>query len=215
MPNIPDDIFTVILQIVGADASWRLGPFLRAGRRSYALVHQPQVLRECSLWAMCREPSDIFIGGRCRSFFEKCLAVGNIDAVFFESLRLASRGNDLEAAVALLAQNVPNDDESTLMYGVLNVCIGDVIKASEAFQTFIQHHDQLHSERVRQMCNALEWKLSWYSPPYMDTYAHSFKYPNDDVIKQPDCAYEHDPNFDRFCNSCNVFWAARNVCGML
>ena len=93
---------------------------------------------------MCRDPNDIFIGGRCRGFFEKCLNVGNIDAVYFESLCLASRHRDLEAAVALLEKNVPNDDESTLAYGVLNMCLGDLVKASEAFQQFIQHHDQFH-----------------------------------------------------------------------
>ncbi|KAG2314660.1 hypothetical protein Bca52824_017782 [Brassica carinata] len=164
---------------------------------------------------MCHDPNDIFIGGRCRSFFEKCLNVGNIDVVLFEILHLASRHRDLEAAVALLEQNVPIDVESTLTYGVLNVCLGDEVKASEAFQQFIQHHDHLHSERVRQMCNELEWKLSWYHPEQMDTYANTLKYPNDKVIKEPDCAYDHDPFFDRFCNACNVFWTARNVCRMI
>ncbi|CAN7041413.1 unnamed protein product, partial [Brassica rapa subsp. trilocularis] len=83
--NLPDDILTQILEIIGADGSWRLGPFLRAGKRSYDLVHQPQILCNCS-----------------------CLNVGNIDAVYFESLCLASRHRDLEAAVALLEKNVPN-----------------------------------------------------------------------------------------------------------
>ncbi|KAG5410211.1 hypothetical protein IGI04_006530 [Brassica rapa subsp. trilocularis] len=144
IPNLPDDILTQILEIIGADGSWRLGPFLRAGKRSYDLVHQPQILCNCSVFSMCRDPNDIFIGGRCRGFFEKCLNVGNIDAVYFESLCLASRHRDLEAAVALLEKNVPNDDESTLAYGVLNMCLGDLVKASEAFQQFIQHHDQFH-----------------------------------------------------------------------
>lgn len=74
---------------------------------------------------MCRDPIDIFIGGRCRGFFQKCVDMGNIDVVYFESLCLASRHRDLRAVVALLAGNVINDDDSTLAYGVLNVCLGE------------------------------------------------------------------------------------------
>lgn len=40
MPNLPDYILTQILEIVGAEAAWRLGPFLKAGKLFYGLVNK-------------------------------------------------------------------------------------------------------------------------------------------------------------------------------
>ncbi|KAF8052612.1 hypothetical protein N665_1537s0005 [Sinapis alba] len=165
MPDPPDDILTKILGIIGSESWWRLGPFLS-------------------------DPIDIFYGGRCRELFQKCLNAGNVDAVYFESLLLATRHGDLAAVVALLETNVPTNDQSTW-------------------------HMEYSTSSVEQMCNGLEWQLSWFHPPHMDRYGSAFKYPNDEVIKILDCVYDHDPNFERFYKACNAFWTTRYVCRML
>ncbi|KAF8080248.1 hypothetical protein N665_0962s0005 [Sinapis alba] len=188
MPDPPDDILTKILGIIGSESWWRLGPFLRSGKRAYAL--------------MSRILSD-------------CLNAGNVDAIYFESLLLATRHGELAVVVALLETNVPTDDQSTVAYGIFNVCLGEEVKESHAFQQFVHLHDKLESESVEQMCNGLEWQLSWFHPPHMDRYGSTFKYPNDEVIKILDCVNDHDPNFERFYKACNAFWTTRDVCRML
>lgn len=40
MPNLPDEIITKILEILGEEVAWHLGQFIRVGNRTYALVHQ-------------------------------------------------------------------------------------------------------------------------------------------------------------------------------
>ncbi|KAG5415164.1 hypothetical protein IGI04_002731 [Brassica rapa subsp. trilocularis] len=46
IPNLPEEILYKIIEMVGADSFYYLGGILRAGKRGYALVHEPSVLRK-------------------------------------------------------------------------------------------------------------------------------------------------------------------------
>ena len=52
IPNLPEEILCKIIEMVGADSFYYLGGILRAGKRGYALVHEPSVLRKCNVQPM-------------------------------------------------------------------------------------------------------------------------------------------------------------------
>ncbi|KAF3588426.1 hypothetical protein F2Q69_00027575 [Brassica cretica] len=47
LPNLPDEIICKIIALLGEETFYCLGNFLWAGKRGYALVHEPSVLKMC------------------------------------------------------------------------------------------------------------------------------------------------------------------------
>ncbi|KAF2545675.1 hypothetical protein F2Q70_00022923 [Brassica cretica] len=64
IPNLPEEILCKIIEMVGADSFYYLGGILRAGKRGYALVHEPSVLRKFGIFNVCigndKEASKLF-----------------------------------------------------------------------------------------------------------------------------------------------------------
>lgn len=65
--DLPDKIIIIIIQILDVETTWLMGPFLRAGKRTFSLVHQTVALSKCNLWFMCRDPTNINTGGDVRN----------------------------------------------------------------------------------------------------------------------------------------------------
>ncbi|CAF1929342.1 unnamed protein product [Brassica oleracea var. botrytis] len=42
--DLPDKIIIIIIQILDVETTWLMGPFLRAGKRTFSLVHQTVAL---------------------------------------------------------------------------------------------------------------------------------------------------------------------------
>ncbi|KAJ4875936.1 GroEL-like equatorial domain protein [Raphanus sativus] len=129
--------------------------------------------------------------GKFRNFFLKCVNVGNMNAVYYEGLHLSMKCG-LEEGIQVLEANVPNHGMSTLALGIFNVCLGKDIEASQIFQEFEVKHADLRSEALIGMGDQLEFQLSLFDAPYLNSYASTFKYPDDEVIQSPVCIYNHD-----------------------
>ncbi|CAN6928471.1 unnamed protein product [Brassica oleracea] len=196
IPNLPEEILCKIIEMVGADSFYYLGGILRAGKRGYALVHEPSVLRKCNVQPMVTfAKCQICTGGQFREFFIKCVTTGNTNAIYYEGLYAALIVGP-EKCIRILQPNVPNHDLSTLAVGIFNVCIGNDKEASKLFQQFEANHYDLRSDAIVGLGADLEWRLISFGAPYMNRYGASFKFPDDEVIKSPSCLYGHDYTVD-------------------
>ncbi|CAF1707902.1 unnamed protein product [Brassica napus] len=196
IPNLPEEILCKIIEMVGADSFYYLGGILRAGKRGYALVHEPSVLRKCNVQPMVTFATcQICTGGQFREFFIKCVTAGNTNAIYYEGLYAALIVGP-EKCIRILQPNVPNHDLSTLAVGIFNVCIGNDKEASKLFQQFEANHYDLRSDAIVGLGADLEWRLISFGAPYMNRYGASFKFPDDEVIKSPSCLYGHDYTVD-------------------
>ncbi|CAN6916703.1 unnamed protein product, partial [Brassica oleracea] len=196
IPNLPEEILCKIIEMVGADSFYYLGGVLRAGKRDYALVHEPSVLRKCNVQPMVTFATcQICTGGQFREFFIKCVTAGNTNAIYYEGLYAALIVGP-EKCIRILQPNVPNHDLSTLAVGIFNVCIGNDKEASKLFQQFEANHYDLRSDAIVGLGADLEWRLISFGAPYMNRYGASFKFPDDEVIKSPSCLYGHDYTVD-------------------
>ncbi|CAN6823419.1 unnamed protein product [Brassica oleracea] len=91
LPNLPDEIMSNIIGLVGEESALYLGAFMRAGIRGYELVHAPSILKRCNITPMVNErPCQLGKSGNFRNIFLKCVDVGNIVAVYYESLHRAT-----------------------------------------------------------------------------------------------------------------------------
>ncbi|KAG2287642.1 hypothetical protein Bca52824_047246 [Brassica carinata] len=188
--------------MVGADSFYYLGGILRAGKRGYALVHEPSVLRKCNVQPMVTFATcQICTGGQFREFFIKCVTAGNTNAIYYEGLYAALIVGP-EKCIRILQPNVPNHDLSTL---------------AMAFSTFEANHYDLRSDAIVGLGADLEWRLISFGAPYMNRYGASFKFPDDEVIKSPSCLYGHDYliDFEGFCKNCRLFWICCNISHIL
>ncbi|CDY53604.1 BnaC09g51920D [Brassica napus] len=194
--NLPEEILCKIIEMVGADSFYYLGGILRAGKRGYALVHEPFVLRKCNVQPMVTFATcQICTGGQFREFFIKCVTAGNTNAIYYEGLYAALIVGP-EKCIRILQPNVPNHDLPTLAVGIFNVCIGNDKEASKLFQQFEANHYDLRSDAIVGQGADLEWRLISFGAPYMNRYGASFKFPDDEVIKSPSCLYGHDYTVD-------------------
>ncbi|CAN6933651.1 unnamed protein product [Brassica oleracea] len=194
--NLREEILCKIIEMVGADSFYYLGGILRAGKRSYALVHEPSVLRKCNVQPMVTFATcQICTGGQFREFFIKCVTAGNTNAIYYEGLYAALIVGP-EKCIRILQPNVPNYDLSTLAVGIFNVCIGNDKEASKLFQQFEANHYDLRSDAIVGLGADLEWRLISFGAPYMNRYGASFKFLDDEVIKSPSCLYGHDYTVD-------------------
>ncbi|CDY70650.1 BnaCnng69210D, partial [Brassica napus] len=194
--NLPEEILCKIIEMVGADSFYYLGGILRAGKRGYALVHEPSVLRKCNVQPMVTFATcQICTGGQFREFFIKCVTAGNTNAIYYEGLYAALIVGP-EKCIRILKPNVPNHDLSTLAVGIFNVCIGNDKEASKLFQQFEANHYDLRSDAIVGLGADLEWRLISFGAPYMNIYGASFKFPDNEVIKSPSCLYGHDYTVD-------------------
>ncbi|CAN7057943.1 unnamed protein product [Brassica oleracea var. botrytis] len=196
IPNLPEEILCKIIEMVGADSFYYLGGILRAGKRGYALVHEPSVLRKCNVQPMVTFATcQICTGSQFREFFIKCVTAGNTNAIYYEGLYAALIVGP-EKCIRILQPNVPNHDLSTLAVGIFNVCIGNDKEASKLFPQFEANHYDLRSDAIVGLGADLEWRLISFGAPYMNRYGASFKFLDDEVIKSPSCLYGHDYTVD-------------------
>ncbi|KAL0707172.1 hypothetical protein Bca4012_073598 [Brassica carinata] len=194
--NLPEEILCKIIEMVGADSFYYLGGILRAGKRGYALVHEPSVLRKCNVQPMVTFATcQICTSGQFQEFFIKCVTAGNTNAIYYEGLYAALIVGP-EKCITILQPNVPNHDLSTLAVGIFNVCIGNDKEAKNCFQRFEANHYDLRSDAIVGLGADLEWRLISFGAPYMNRYGASFKFPDDEVIKSPSCLYGHDYTVD-------------------
>ncbi|KAG2304094.1 hypothetical protein Bca52824_032745 [Brassica carinata] len=153
--NLPDEIICKIITIVGEESFWNVGPFIGVGKRGYGLVHEPCVLKRCNISPMLDFGNcEIGTCEKFSDFFLKCVNVGNINVVYYESLHLAMKCG-LEEGIQVLEANVPNHGMSTLALGIFDVCLGKDIEAREIFQEFAVKHADLRSEQVIRMGDQL------------------------------------------------------------
>ncbi|KAG2251067.1 hypothetical protein Bca52824_081203 [Brassica carinata] len=130
--------------MVGADSFYYLGGILRAGKRGYALVHEPSVLRKCNVQPMVTfAKCQICTGGRFE-FFIKSRNNGNTSAIYYEGLYAALIVGP-EKCIRILQPNVPNHDLSTLAIGIFSVCIGNDKEADKAVSAIEANHYDLRS----------------------------------------------------------------------
>nr|VDD63030.1 unnamed protein product [Brassica oleracea] len=163
--------------------------------------------------------SQICKGGQFRSFFVKCVNAGNTTAICYEGLHAATCIG-LEESIKILKPNVPTHELSTFDVAIFNVCLGREKEASQVFQLFAAHHAELRSEAVLDMGESLQWLLSTFHAPWLNTYDEAFKFPDDDVIMHPKCLHgENCRNFyvgvNGSCENCKLYWICVNVCQML
>ncbi|CAN6827267.1 unnamed protein product [Brassica oleracea] len=163
--------------------------------------------------------SQICKGGQFRLFFLKCVNAGNTTAICYEGLHVATCIG-LEESIKILKPNVPTHGLSTFAVAIFNVCLGRDKEASQVFQLFVAHHADLRSEAVLDMGDSIQWLLSTFHAPLLNTYDEDFKFPDDDVIMHPKCFHgENGRNFyvgvDGSCQNCKLYWICVNVCQML
>nr|VDC96140.1 unnamed protein product [Brassica rapa] len=171
LPNLPQEIVSKIIELVGEESFYNLGPFLRAGKCGYALAHEPSVLKKCNV----SEMEDGFVtcqirqGCQFREFHLKCVSAGNRKAIYYEGL-LTAPSIGLEETVA-----------------IFNVCLGNDKEASKVFQVFAAYHHDLRSDDTCEMGESIENQLKAFGAEDLNCnkYGESFKFPDDGVIKTP------------------------------
>nr|VDD09675.1 unnamed protein product [Brassica oleracea] len=195
IPNLPEEILCKIIEMVGADSFYYLGGILRAGKRGYALVHEPSVLRKCNVQPMVTFATcQICTGGQFREFFIKCVTAGNTNAIYYEGVYAALIVGP-EKCIRILQPNVPNHDLSTLAMA-FSTCVLAMTRKPKLFQQFEANHYDLRFGSIVGLGADLEWRLISFGMPYMNRYGASFKFPDDEVIKSPSCLYGHDYTID-------------------
>ncbi|CAN6889979.1 unnamed protein product [Brassica oleracea] len=171
LPNLPQEIVCKIIELVGEESFYNLGPFLRARKRGYALAHEPSVLKKCDV----SEMEDGFVtcqirqGCQFREFHLKCVSAGNRKAIYYEGL-LTAPSIGLEETVA-----------------IFNVCLGNDKEASKVFQLFAAYHHDLRSDDACETGESIENQLKAFGAEDLNCnkYGESFKFPDDGVIKTP------------------------------
>lgn len=167
-----------------------------AGKRRYILVHEPSVLKTCNVSPMLNFVNiEIGIYRKFCDFFLKCVNAGNLNTVYLEGLHLASVLG-VEEAIHALQQNFPTHRMSTLAVGIFSVCLGNDIEASKLFQEFGANHAVLMSDAIFDMADEIECRLTAFGAPHLNSYGHTFKFPDDKVIKPPKCDYGYDYTHD-------------------
>ncbi|KAG2314304.1 hypothetical protein Bca52824_017426 [Brassica carinata] len=153
LPNLPDKIMCKIIELVGEDSFYYLGGFLRAGKRGYALAHEPSVLKMCDVTPMVSFATcQIGNGGQFREFLPKCVNAGNTNAIYYEGLHAATIIG-VEESIKISEPNVPMHRLSTLDVGIFNVCLGKDKEASKVIQQFAAYHADLRSDAI------LKWEM--------------------------------------------------------
>ncbi|CAF1957660.1 hypothetical protein YC2023_082159 [Brassica napus] len=124
---------------------------------------------------------------------------------------------DVEHAINVLEPNVPTHALSTLDVGVFNVCLGKDKEASKVFLEFGAIHDKLRSDAILELTDELEWRLTLFLAPHLNSYPLTFKFPDDEVIKSPKCLYGHDyaKYLEGSCKNYRLFWICSNIAHML
>ncbi|CAF1862236.1 unnamed protein product [Brassica napus] len=171
LPNLPQEIVCKIIELVGEESFYNLGPFLRAGKRGYALAHEPLVLKKCDV----SEMEDGFVtcqirqGCQFREFHLKCVSAGNRKAIYYEGL--------------LTAPSIGLKETDA----IFNVCLGNDKEASKVFQLFAAYHHDLRSDDTCEMGESIENQLKAFGAEDLNCnkYGESFKFPDDGVIKTP------------------------------
>nr|VDD56362.1 unnamed protein product [Brassica oleracea] len=220
LPNLPQEIVCKIIELVGVESFYNLGPFLRAGKRSYALAHEPSVLKKCDV----SEMEDGFVtcqirqGCQFREFHLKCVSAGNRKEIYYEGL-LTAPSIGLKESIKILEPNVPMHGFSTLAVAIFNVCLGNDKEASKVFQLFAAYHHDLRSDDTCEMGESIENQLKAFGAEDLNCnkYGESFKFPDDGVIKTPRCVYGHDyaDNLEGDCKNCRLFWICVNIANIL
>ncbi|CAF2321337.1 unnamed protein product [Brassica napus] len=190
LPNLPHEIVCKIIELVGEESFYNLGPFLRAGKRGYALAHEPSVLKECDVSEMEDrfDTCQIRQGCQFREFHLKCVSAGNKKAIYYEGL-LTAPSIGLEESITILEPNVPMHGLSTLAVAIFNVCLGNDKEASKVFQLFAAYHHDLRSDETSEMGESIENQLKAFGAEDLNCnkYGESFKFPDDGLIKTPRC----------------------------
>ncbi|KAG2304564.1 hypothetical protein Bca52824_033215 [Brassica carinata] len=157
LSNLPDEIMCKIIELLAEESFYNLAAFLRAGKRGYALVHDPSVLKICDVTEMVTFVTcQISQGGQFRPFLLKCVDAENINAIYYKGINAASRIG-LEESIQIMEPNVPIHGLSTLAVGIFNVCLGNAKEASKVFQQFAAYHHDLGSDATYEMETDLEW----------------------------------------------------------
>uniref|UniRef100_A0A0D3CFI7 DUF1985 domain-containing protein n=1 Tax=Brassica oleracea var. oleracea TaxID=109376 RepID=A0A0D3CFI7_BRAOL len=157
LPNLSKEIVCKIIKLVGEEAFYNLGPFLRAGKRGYALAHEPSVLKKCDV----SEMEDGFVTCQIRQgcqfweFHLKCVSAGNRKAIYYECL-LTAPSIGLQESIKILEPNVPMHGFSTLAVAIFNVCLGNDKEASKVFQLFVAYHHDLRSDDTCEMGESID-----------------------------------------------------------
>ncbi|CAG7888580.1 unnamed protein product [Brassica rapa] len=188
LPNLPQEIVCKIIELVGEESFYNLGPFLGAGKRGYALAHEPSVLKKCDV----SEMEDGFVtcqirqGCQFREFHLKCVSAGNKKAIYYEGL-LTAQSIGFEERIKILEPNVPMHGFSTLAVAIFNACLGNDKEASKVFQLFAAYHHDLRSDNTCEMGESIENQLKAFGAEDLNCnkYGESFKFPDDGVIKTP------------------------------
>ncbi|CAN7065635.1 unnamed protein product, partial [Brassica rapa subsp. trilocularis] len=220
LPNLPQEIVCKIIELVGEESFYNLGPFLRFGKRGYALAHEPSVLKKCEVSEMEEGfvTCQIRHGCQFREFHLKCVSAGNRKAIYYEGL-LTAPSIGLEESIKILEPNVPMHGFSTLAVAIFNVCLGNDNEASKVFQLFAAYHHDLRSDDTCEMGESIENQLKAFGAEDLNCnkYGESFKFPDDGVIKTSRCVYGHDyaDNLEGDCKNCRLFWLCVNIANIL
>ncbi|CAN6846109.1 unnamed protein product [Brassica oleracea] len=220
LPNLPDEIIIKILQLIGEQSFYYQGDFLRAGKRGYALVHEPSILNIYDVTEMVSFcSSQISNRGRFRVFFRKCLNAGNTRAICYDGLQAATILG-LEESIKILEPNVPKHPLSTFAQAIFKVCLARDKEASQVFQLFAAHHADLRSEEVLDLGRSMQYLMPHFYAPWLNTYGETFLFPDDDVIMKTECLDGDNcriyyVGLDRCCQNCKLYWICLTVCSML
>ncbi|KAG2266082.1 hypothetical protein Bca52824_073161 [Brassica carinata] len=185
LPNLPQEIVCKIIELVGEESFYNLGPF---GCETWLPHTQPSVLKKCDV----SEMEDGFVtcqirqGCQFRKFHLKCVSAGNRKAIYYEGL-LTAPSIGLEESIKILEPNVPMHGFSTLAVAIFNVCLGNDKEASKVFQLFAAYHHDLRSDDTCEMGESIENQLKAFGAEDLNCnkYGESFKFPDDGVIKTP------------------------------
>jgi len=175
LSDLPDDIFHIIVKKLEDDDAYYLAPVILTNKRGRDIALSRDIVKSANLTALCLEPPKIYPGGVARSFFTRCLAVQNRQALYYEALRLVTRERDIQGSLALLNEIVPDDESATVAYAMFQMCAGRGDLAGATFDMIFESlGDRLlfniYSEDLEAQCEGLIDTLLAYELANEDTF---------------------------------------------
>lgn len=214
LSDLCDDIFLIIVKKLGDEDFTNLGPIIRSNSRGRKIALSKDVLRSANISSLCETPRKIFPQGVGRIFFTRCLEFGNVNAIYYESLRLITREKDVHGSIALLTQIVPACGHVTLAYAMFQMCAGKGEIAGNFMEFVLDNFagpltEGIYSPHLDGMCEALINSIVSFEPLREDTFRSTWEFPSNAILDTPTCFDFHGVEF--YCEHCYIYNAALRI----
>lgn len=218
LSDLCDDLFTIIVKKIGDEDFRNLAPIIFADRRGRDIALSREILHSANISPLCSTPSKIFPGEDGRLFFTRCLEFENVTAIYYESLRLITREQDVNGSLSLLDTIVPTYAHATFAYAMFQMCAGRGDIAGAVFEFILDNHIgpltcPIYSPVLEELGESLINTLFEFDPPCEETFGLEWEFASSESLSIPTCDQWHGEEFH--CEGCYIYYCADRISDLL